>query len=43
MQAELSVATFVKVAPLATQEAQDETRNMLIFLASWLLLVKKCV
>lgn len=47
MQADLSVATFVKLnnigTLLPTQKAQDETGNVLIFLAASLLLVKQCV
>lgn len=47
MQAELSVATFVKVnnigTLLPTQKAQDETGDVLIFLAASLLLVKQRV
>lgn len=47
MQAELSVATFVKVSNigtlLPTQRAQDERGNVLLFLAASLLLVKQCL
>lgn len=46
-KAELSVAIFVKVnnieTLLATKKVQDETGNVLIFLAALLLVVEKCV